>query len=231
MNDRKNYLIGILCVLLVIVGGLLFYVLTLYHNQNEVLAENKNISQENISTSTQSITAATSSAEIQTVSGNRGDALDPWIFMLGGEQIVLKGDLMPVSIQTYYDKDVRTSIRLRCWKEKKLCAYSLEPEGAIGIHGESLQILSVKSWSQNEILLEGEIGGYSNCMHEGCSTPLTVTISIPQKIAKFVEFTPTMSATPAPPAQDTYVLVGDGDGVHHTWGDIPPPEVHLVPLS
>ena len=140
-------------------------------------------------------------------------------------QLLVEGELLPTSVQTEnYLNQGKVSVVFRCWKKEMYCTFSkqfykwkLSPQ---------LDLLAVKSWGNNNLIIEGTLGDYPVCGKDSCSRGVKITVDIEKTTATIKE---TICGSGC--AVDEYIVIGDGDGIHKLRTELPKPKVSLVDIS
>ncbi len=189
-------------------------------NTEKVYVESPRMAQ--LSQQTLDKTMDTNDASVEASSDTTN--LTPYVFesySTSSGQFLLQGELAPTMVQTEESKISIVALTLRCWKKETRCAL-VENFNKWNI--SQLDLLTVKSWDNNMILIEGVTGNFPDSGK--AISQIQIKVDLKKNEARLQK---TLCGGAC--ATDEYLVVGAGDGIHQTRSDLPLPEVSLVDIS
>lgn len=139
------------------------------------------------------------------------------------QQVLLSGMLTPLRIESAPQlEEVQTNVQ--CLRKDMLCLLTL-------MNGKSTSaiagILKVEEWTDSSIIADGAVGDDPSCEQDAGSCYYTLNLAI-DRVTEEVRITDTSCYIDC--AVDEYLLVGEGDGKHETYDDLPEPVIEHVPI-
>ncbi|MEZ4195274.1 MAG: hypothetical protein R3B53_02655 [Candidatus Paceibacterota bacterium] len=138
-------------------------------------------------------------------------------------QLFVQGELAPISVEISGSLESVTDVMLRCWKEEMLCVYE-QHFNAWDVR--QLDFLSIKTWNQDEIQIEGVTGDFPDCSKHLCAPLVTINVDLNERLVKIYDKVCAFDC-----ATNEYLLVGVGDGLHDSRSSLPKPKVSIIDLS